>query len=106
MNCSTIRASAKPDTERIVMKSKKAGKRLEKVDALLSNVIEKYVGLKPDTLELLASAKESVGRVRAALSQVGSKTRETPLSGDTQASTDSERKEAATQTRSAARKTA
>ncbi len=85
------------------MKSKKVGRRLKKVDALLSNVIEKYKTLKPDTLEFLASAKESVGRARAAL---GSQNQETHQSVDMQASTDSKRKEAAAQTRSAGRKTA
>ena len=88
------------------MKSKKAGKRLEKVEALLSNVIEKYAAPQPDTLQFLTSAKESVGRARSALSQVGSKSRETPRSVDTQPSTDAKRKEAAAQTGSAARKTA
>ncbi len=88
------------------MKSKKAGRRLKKVDALLSKVMDKYVAPDPSTLELLTSAKESVGRVRAELNQAGSKSQEANRSVDTQPSTDGKRKEAAAQTRSAARKTA
>jgi hypothetical protein len=46
------------------MKAKKALKRLTKVEALLSNVIDQYAAGKEDMRELLDSAKMSVVRAK------------------------------------------
>ena len=46
------------------MKSKKAVKRLTRVEALLSNVIDRYAGNPHRVKELLGFAKESVVRAK------------------------------------------
>ena len=46
------------------MKSKKAVKRLTRVEALLSNVIDRYAGNPHRVKELLDSAKKSVVRAK------------------------------------------
>ena len=51
----------------VLMKAKKAIKRLDKVDQLLTNVIDRYGASEPGTRELLDSAKRSVVRVKATL---------------------------------------
>ncbi len=51
------------------MKMKKAGKRLEKVEAVLSDVMERYAMTPPHVRELLASARNSVMLAKAALQQ-------------------------------------
>lgn len=54
------------------MKAKKAIKRLDKVDQLLSNVIDQYVMREPDTREWLGSARKSVVRAKASLKKEAS----------------------------------
>ncbi len=51
------------------MKIKKAGKRLDKVEGLLSDVMERYAVTQPQLRELLASARNSVMLAKAALQQ-------------------------------------
>jgi len=54
------------------MKAKKAVKRLTRVEALLSNVIDQYTGNGNPVKELLGSAKESVVRARETVHQQAS----------------------------------
>jgi hypothetical protein len=55
------------------MKAKKAVKRLTRVEALLSNVIEQYAASQTRVRDLLDSAKESVSRARTTVSLLVSK---------------------------------
>jgi len=107
------------------MRSRKAGKRLDKVEALLSNVIEQYATNQPQMLKLLDSAKSSVVRAKAALSHAVSEngkqssvkdnpskgqslakgSKKTPLAGK-EPSTAMKRKGTAADVSPAARKTA
>jgi hypothetical protein len=54
------------------MKVKKAIKRLDRVDELLSSVIDQYEVSEPGARELLDSAKKSVVRAKAALKKQAS----------------------------------
>jgi hypothetical protein len=54
------------------MKSKKAVKRLTRVEALLSNVIDRYAGNPHRVKELLDSAKKSVVRAKETVNQQAS----------------------------------
>ena len=54
------------------MKAKKAVKRLTRVEALLSNVIDQYAGDSHSVKELLDSAKESVVRAKETVNQQSS----------------------------------
>ncbi len=54
------------------MKAKKAVKRLSRVEALLSNVIDQYAGNGHPVKELLDSAKGSVVRAKEAVNQQAS----------------------------------
>src|SRR4029453_7358176 len=57
------------------MKAKKAFKRLNKVEALLSNVIDQFPGSKDGLRELLDSAKAAGGRAKKAVtSQLSNRT--------------------------------
>jgi hypothetical protein len=49
------------------MKAKKALKRLDKAEAILSNVIDQYAGNEAGVRDLLGSAKASVARAKAAV---------------------------------------
>jgi hypothetical protein len=61
------------------MKAKKAIKRLSKVEALLSNVLDQFPGSKDGLQELLGSAKAAVVRAkRAVTSQLSSQTAKKP----------------------------
>jgi hypothetical protein len=61
------------------MKAKKAVKRLTRVEALLSNVIDQYAGNGHRVKELLDSAKESVVRAKETVNQeASSKTTKKP----------------------------
>ena len=61
------------------MKAKKAFKRLNKVEALLSNVIDKFPGNKDGLRELLGSAKGAVVRAKKTVtSQLSKPTRKKP----------------------------
>ena len=63
------------------MKSKKAVKRLTKVEALLSNIIDRYAGNPHRVEELLDSAKKAVVRAKETVNhQASSKvTKGTPV---------------------------
>ena len=61
------------------MRSKKAGKRLEKVETLLSKVIDRYAKREPTMITLLDSAKESVVRAKAVLHKGTTKNGRKPL---------------------------
>jgi hypothetical protein len=56
------------------MKAKKAVKRLTRVEALLSNVIDQFAGNGHGVKELLGAAKESVLRAKEAVNQQASST--------------------------------
>jgi hypothetical protein len=49
------------------MKAKKALKRLDKAEAILSNVIDQYSATESSVRDLLGTAKESVARAKAAV---------------------------------------
>ena len=54
------------------MKAKKAVKKLARVEALLSNVIDQYAGNGRNLRELLDSAKESIVRAKETVTQQAS----------------------------------
>ena len=54
------------------MKAKKAVKRLTKIEALLSNVIDQYAGNGSNLKELLDSAKEWIVRAKETVTQQAS----------------------------------
>ena len=61
------------------MKAKKAFKRLNKVEALLSNVIDQFPGSKDGLRELLDSAKAAVVRAKKTVtSQLSNRTAKKP----------------------------
>lgn len=57
------------------MKAKKALKRLNKVETLLSNVIDQFPGIKDGLVELLGSAKATIVRAKKTVtSQLSART--------------------------------
>lgn len=50
------------------MKDKKAVRKLEKVESILADIIERHTALEPIEGELLGSAMAAVSRVKSALS--------------------------------------
>ncbi len=83
------------------MKAKKAIKRLDHVEALLSGVIDEFSGAEGDVRELLDSAKETVFRAKSKVNE-----REKPKSGKKKSAVKRKSVRAATATHETASRTA
>ena len=64
------------------MKAKKALKRLQRVETILTTVIKKYAGRKRALRDLLDSAKGTVGRATETLNKLPSASRKPPAKAE------------------------
>lgn len=86
------------------MKAKKALKRLQRVETILTKVIKQYAGRKRGVRDLLDTAKGTVLRATEALSTAPSAARKPPAKAD--AATTAKRKGASSATGRSLRKSA